>query len=159
MAATNTQPDVPTVTSPTTSENQPPTSTASSSSIPAPLKTPTCGSGSSSDIAESHSSTSSNSSTLSRPPIGPRQSSGTIIIPRDSPAIEVREETYAEGDARAMSPRRSSDEIERMGDEARENLEEQARSLQANLLEIVDRVETVKSEHEKLEGRNKFLQS
>lgn len=35
----------------------------------------------------------------------------------------------------------------------------QAKVLQASLLEIVDRVEIVKSEHEKLEGGNKFLQS
>jgi hypothetical protein len=35
----------------------------------------------------------------------------------------------------------------------------QAKALQASLLEIVDRVEVVKSEHEKLEGGNKFLQS
>jgi hypothetical protein len=35
----------------------------------------------------------------------------------------------------------------------------QAKQLQASLMEIVDRVEVVKSEHEKLEGGNKFLQS
>lgn len=35
----------------------------------------------------------------------------------------------------------------------------QAKALQASLMEIVDRVEIVKSEHEKLEGGNKFLQS
>lgn len=35
----------------------------------------------------------------------------------------------------------------------------QAKALQDNLLEIIDRVDSVKSEHEKLEGGNKFLQS
>jgi hypothetical protein len=35
----------------------------------------------------------------------------------------------------------------------------QAKALQASLMEIVDRVEVVKNEHEKLEGGNKFLQS
>jgi hypothetical protein len=35
----------------------------------------------------------------------------------------------------------------------------QAKALQASLLEIVDRVEIVRSEHEKLEGGNRFLQS
>lgn len=35
----------------------------------------------------------------------------------------------------------------------------QAKALQQSLMEIVDRVEIVKSEHEKLEGGNKFLQS
>ncbi len=70
-----------------------------------------------------------------------------------------------------------------MGDDARQALEEsvplsfppttltrkdpdamlpnsrQARLLQASLLEILDRVDAVKAEHEKLEGGNKFLQS
>lgn len=35
----------------------------------------------------------------------------------------------------------------------------QAKALQQSLMQIVDRVEIVKSEHEKLEGGNKFLQS
>ncbi|KAF2017590.1 hypothetical protein BU24DRAFT_432265 [Aaosphaeria arxii CBS 175.79] len=96
---------------------------------------------------------------LTRPRLGSRKSSGTIIIPRDSPQVELKEEEYDDGDARTMSPRRSSEEIEKMGQEARQALMEQAKALQASLLEIVDRVEIVKSEHEKLEGGNKFLQS
>lgn len=112
------------------------------------------------------SSTSSSSSVsdqdqtkLQRPRLGSRKSSGTIIIPRDSPHVELKEEEYDDNDARTMSPRRSSEEIEKMGQEARQALIEQAKALQASLLEIVDRVEVVKSEHEKLEGGNKFLQS
>lgn len=46
-----------------------------------------------------------------------------------------------------------------MGDDARAALEEQANTLQSNLLEIIERVDSVKEEHEKLEGGNKFLQS
>ncbi|KAF2677566.1 hypothetical protein K458DRAFT_319492 [Lentithecium fluviatile CBS 122367] len=98
-------------------------------------------------------------SKLQRPRLGSRKSSGTIIIPRDSPHVELKEEEYDDNDARTMSPRRSSEEIEKMGQEARQALIEQAKALQASLLEIVDRVEVVKSEHEKLEGGNKFLQS
>ncbi|KAF1943548.1 hypothetical protein EJ02DRAFT_130179 [Clathrospora elynae] len=94
-----------------------------------------------------------------RPRLGSRKSSGTIIIPRDSPNVEMQEEEYDDGDARTMSPRRSSEEIEKMGQDAREALIEQAKILQASLMEIVDRVEVVKNEHEKLEGGNKFLQS
>ncbi|KAI8933587.1 hypothetical protein NX059_009317 [Plenodomus lindquistii] len=99
--------------------------------------------------------------TLQRPRLGSRKSSGTIIIPRDSPNIEMKEEEeeYDDGDARTMSPRRSSEEIEKMGQDARQALIEQAKQLQASLMEIVDRVEVVKNEHEKLEGGNKFLQS
>lgn len=46
-----------------------------------------------------------------------------------------------------------------MGQDARQALIEQAKALQASLMEIVDRVEVVKNEHEKLEGGNRFLQS
>jgi short coiled-coil protein len=59
---------------------------------------------------------------LNRPRLGSRKSSGTIIIPRDSPQVELKEEEYDDGDARTMSPRRSSEEIEKMGHEAREAL-------------------------------------
>jgi len=66
---------------------------------------------------------------------------------------------YDEGDVRAMSPRRSSEEVDRLSEAARRAMIEQAKTLQASLQAIVDRVEAVKSEHEKLEGGNKFLQS
>jgi hypothetical protein len=58
---------------------------------------------------------------LIRPRLGSRKSSGTIIIPRDSLQVEFLEgeEDYEEGDARTMSPRRSSEEIDKMGEEAR----------------------------------------
>ncbi|EAT81330.1 hypothetical protein SNOG_11622 [Parastagonospora nodorum SN15] len=79
--------------------------------------------------------------------------------PRLVPNIELKEEEYDDGDARTMSPRRSSEEIEKMGQDARQALIEQAKQLQASLMEIVDRVEVVKNEHEKLEGGNRFLQS
>lgn len=81
-----------------------------------------------------HSSTDSSSSSISedvikannskpqRPKLGSRKSSGTIIVPRDSPHVELQEEEYDENDARTMSPRRSSEEIEKMGREAREAL-------------------------------------
>jgi len=71
----------------------------------------------------------------------------------------MKEEEYDDGDARTMSPRRSSEEIEKMGHDAKQALIDQAKVLQASLLEIVDRVEVVRNEHEKLEGGNKFLQS
>jgi hypothetical protein len=73
--------------------------------------------------------------------------------------IEFEDEVYDEGDARAMSPRRNGEELERISKDARRQLEEQAKALQSSLLALVDRVETVKSEHDKLEGENKFLQS
>ena len=61
----------------------------------------------------------SNSRTL-RPHVGTRKSSGTMIIPADHPDVEIKEESYAADDARAMSPRRSSADTERMVQEARQ---------------------------------------
>jgi len=93
-----------------------------------------------------------------RPKLGSRKSSGTMIVPRDGPTT-VDEAEIDEDDVRSMSPRRNSTEVDELGEAARKDLIEQARTLQTSLQAIVDRVEEVKSEHEKLEGGNKFLQS
>lgn len=61
---------------------------------------------------------------LQRPTLGSRKSSGSLIIPRDSPVVEQKEEHYDAGDARAMSPRRSSMEINEINTEARAALQE-----------------------------------
>jgi hypothetical protein len=71
----------------------------------------------------------------------------------------VVDSDFEDDDVRAMSPRRNSEEVDKLGEDARRDLIEQAQMLQTSLQAIVDRVETVKSEHEKLEGGNKFLQS
>ncbi|RVD86747.1 uncharacterized protein DFL_005008 [Arthrobotrys flagrans] len=63
-----------------------------------------------------------------------------------------------EVDARTMSPRRNSEEMERFASEAKERLEKQAKLLQESLLALLDRVDKVREEHDKLEGENKFLQ-
>lgn len=95
---------------------------------------------------------------IGRPKMGSRKSSGTMIVSRES-ATTVVDTDLDENDVRTMSPRRNSAEVEMLGEEARKDLIEQAKVLQTSLQAIVDRVETVKSEHEKLEGGNKFLQS
>jgi len=63
---------------------------------------------------------------LQRPKIGTRKSSGTIIVPREHPRVELKEgdEVFGEDDARAMSPRRSSQDLEKMSQEARAQLNE-----------------------------------
>ena len=60
---------------------------------------------------------------LGRPKLVSRKSSGSIIIPREQ-APMAPDEQYDESDARAMSPRRSKDEIDKMGKDARQALEE-----------------------------------
>lgn len=97
---------------------------------------------------------------ISRPQLATRKSSGTIIVPREHPHVELREgeEEFDEDDARAMSPRRNSRDIERMSEEAREQLQQHAKLLQKSLLDIFVRIEAVKEEHDKLDNNNKFLQ-
>lgn len=81
-----------------------------------------------------------------------------MIVPRDQTEVTVDSE-IEEGDVRTMSPRRNSEEVDRLGEAAKDDLIKQAKQLQASLQAIVERVEAVKNEHEKLEGGNKFLQS
>lgn len=81
-----------------------------------------------------------------------------MIVSRDAPTTVV-DSDFEDDDVRAMSPRRNSEEVDKLSEDARRDLIEQAQMLQTSLQAIVDRVETVKSEHEKLEGGNKFLQS
>jgi short coiled-coil protein len=58
---------------------------------------------------------------LRRPGLPRRIASGTLIVPRDAANIEV-EENYGPGDARTMSPRRTSEEVDRLGESARQAL-------------------------------------
>jgi len=64
--------------------------------------------------------------TLTRPRLVSRKSSGTIIVPREHPRVELQEgdEVFDEDDARAMSPRRSSQDLEKMSEDARAQLNE-----------------------------------
>ncbi|KAK5109906.1 hypothetical protein LTR62_006395 [Meristemomyces frigidus] len=93
-----------------------------------------------------------------RPPLNSRKSSGTIIVSRSSSQPEIDTELEA-GDVRAMSPRRNSAEVHRLSESARREMVAQAVELQRSLAVLVERVESVRVEHERLEGGNKFLQS
>ncbi len=86
---------------------------------------PTSASSSQSSLHDRRKSESqSPGSHLERPALGLRKTSGTIIVPRDYPHIEIKEgeETFDEDDARAMSPRRNSEDVEKMSQDAREEL-------------------------------------
>jgi len=72
--------------------------------------------------------------------------------------LNCSDEVFDEDDARAMSPRRSEQDLEKMGQDARAQLNEHAKILQKSLLEIFNRIEAVKEEHDKLDNNNKFLQ-
>lgn len=59
-----------------------------------------------------------------RPRIPSRKPSASILVPRDHPEIEIEEEEFPPDDARAMSPRRNSADLQRLGNEARQTLQE-----------------------------------
>ena len=59
-----------------------------------------------------------------RPRMASRKPSASILVPRDHPEIEIEEEEFPPDDARAMSPRRNSADLERLGKEARQTLQE-----------------------------------
>lgn len=59
-----------------------------------------------------------------RPRMASRKPSASILVPRDHPEIEIEEEEFPPDDARAMSPRRNSADVERLGKEARQTLQE-----------------------------------
>ncbi len=61
---------------------------------------------------------------IKRPRLGNRAPSGSMVIPRDHPEIEIGREEYPADDARAMSPRRNIEELERLSKEARHTLKE-----------------------------------
>jgi hypothetical protein len=57
-----------------------------------------------------------------RPRLPSRTSSGPMVVPRDSSAVGPVEAHFGPDDVRAMSPRRTSEDIDKMGKEAREEL-------------------------------------
>lgn len=93
-----------------------------------------------------------------RPRLPSRKSSGTLIVPRDSIEVGPTDHEYEPDDVRAMSPRRTSEDLENLGREAREELHRHARALQESLLMLFNRIEAVREEHDKLDSNNKFLQ-
>jgi len=81
-----------------------------------------------------------------------------MIVPRDSSLVGPVELQVGPNDVRAMSPRRTSQDIEALGKEAREELQRHAKALQDSLIALFNRIEAVKEEHNKLDNNNKFLQ-
>lgn len=65
-------------------------------------------------------------STIGRPKLHSRKHS-TNLVPRDHPNSESRKEHFPAGDARAMSPRRTSVEMEKLGRDNRIALQKYVR--------------------------------
>ncbi|TFB00200.1 hypothetical protein CCMA1212_007831 [Trichoderma ghanense] len=93
-----------------------------------------------------------------RPRLPSRKSSGPLVVPRDSSAVGPVDSHFGPDDVRAMSPRRTNEDLDKLGKEAREELRKHAKLLQESLLTIFNRIEAVREEHDKLDNNNKFLQ-
>ncbi|KAL1958417.1 hypothetical protein VTO42DRAFT_4518 [Malbranchea cinnamomea] len=115
-------------------------------------------SSSSTSVSSCHSESEDRRSRVDRPRLASRKPSASILVPRDHPEIEIEEEEFPPDDARAMSPRRNSADLERFAKEARETLQQQAKTLQASLQALAERIDEVKSDHDRLESENRFLQ-
>ncbi|KAI5463572.1 hypothetical protein BGZ63DRAFT_422910 [Mariannaea sp. PMI_226] len=116
-----------------------------------------------SDSSSSSSPSDNNEPTLhqpfpQRPSLPTRKSSGTMVVPRDSSDVGPVESNYGPDDVRAMSPRRTSEDLDKIGKEAREEMRKHAKALQDSLITIFNRIEAVREEHDKLDNNNKFLQ-
>ncbi|KAI4129729.1 MAG: hypothetical protein LQ338_002113 [Usnochroma carphineum] len=94
---------------------------------------------------------------LTRPRITQRKSSGTMIIPRDAPT-EAPPQEFSPDDARAMSPRRTSEETDQMLVSARLSIEKRAQDMQSGLAAIASQIETVAKNCESLDRQNQALQ-
>jgi len=79
-----------------------------------------------------------------------------MIVPRDS--TDVGPVDIGPDDVRSMSPRRTNEDIQALGKEARAELQRHAKALQDSLIVLFNKIEAVKSEHDKLDNNNKFLQ-
>lgn len=164
MASTGGTTSAPTPTDPNPISTSPSTTASDPSNIPAKIPT-------NPDSAQPSTTTSSDqesiadtiderrSRSLTRPKYTSRKSSRTMLIPSDSPDVELKEEeNYPPGDARAMSPRRSPEETDAMFDKSRLALTNHALEVQSSLDALVNRCENVQSDLSKLEKNNNDLQ-
>ncbi|CAK7200926.1 hypothetical protein SEUCBS139899_003626 [Sporothrix eucalyptigena] len=125
----------------------------------APAIARTDSSSASSDGSPTQSTTTIHAPVPTRPRLPNRKSSGTMVVNRDSEEASRPMETRLDpGDVRAMSPRRTSEDLEQLGRQTRAEVRKHAKMLQDSLLMIFHRIQAVKEEHDKLDNNNKFLQ-
>lgn len=112
-------------------------------------------------------------SRIDRPRMSERQRSSSIIIPKGNDTYQTERPEYPPDDARAMSPRRNSEDLERLELGVRKSLQEyaplslcsaitnvfsQARTLQSSLAALASRIDEVRQDHDRLETENRLLQ-
>lgn len=101
---------------------------------------------------------SSRKSRMERPRMAERQRSSSIIIPKGRDTFQKERPEYGPDDARAMSPRRTSEDLERLELGVRKSLQDQAHVLQSSLQALANRIDEVRQDHDRLENENRLLQ-
>ncbi|KAK5945526.1 hypothetical protein PMZ80_002731 [Knufia obscura] len=97
-------------------------------------------------------------SRMDRPRMAERQRSSSIIIPKGRDTFQREKPEYPPDDARAMSPRRNSEDLERLELGVRKSLQAQAHTLQSSLQALATRIDEVRLDHDRLENENRLLQ-
>lgn len=122
MASADASTSEPTATDPSPVVSSPSTSTSEHQNTLAKTPTNPDSTRPSTTTSSDHESTNEErrSRSLTRPRFVSRKSSHTMLVPSDSPDVELKEEeNYPPGDARAMSPRRGPEETDKMFDKSR----------------------------------------
>lgn len=122
MASNDPTTSAPTATHPNPVISSPSSITSEHQDTPAKIVTNPDSNQPSTSTSSDHESSNEErrSRSLTRPKYTSRKSSRTMLIPSDSPNVELKdEENYPPGDARAMSPRRGPEETDKMFDKSR----------------------------------------
>ncbi|KAL8871416.1 MAG: hypothetical protein Q9174_002740 [Haloplaca sp. 1 TL-2023] len=105
----------------------------------------------------SNTSSGTDETKLQRPKMTSRKSSDTMIIPRDAPTVAPKKE-FPPDDARAMSPRRSIEETEKIGVDVSASVHQDYLNKQKELANLQSRVEAMRSTTDTLDSNNQAIQ-
>ncbi|KAL2271380.1 hypothetical protein VTJ83DRAFT_751 [Remersonia thermophila] len=86
------------------------------------------------------------------------ENGGVATTPGDSPKAGPFEQQKSTDGRASASPRRTSEDLQRLCNQTREEVHRHAQALQASLATLFNQIEAVKEEHDKLYNHNKFLQ-
>ncbi|KAL1843860.1 hypothetical protein VTJ49DRAFT_7211 [Mycothermus thermophilus] len=87
-----------------------------------------------------------------------RENSGVSAAPANSPNPSPLEQQIDSYNQASASPRRTSEDLQQLCNQTREEVHRHARALQESLATLFNQIEAVKEEHDKLYNHNKFLQ-
>ncbi|KAJ5487453.1 hypothetical protein N7530_001753 [Penicillium desertorum] len=90
-----------------------------------------------------------------RPRMASRKPSASILVPRDHPEIEIEEEEFP---PRRCPRNESTTQFCRSGAFGQGGSTDPTGALQSSLQALAERIDAVKSDHDKLENENKILQ-